>query len=208
MKFKSTITKNLSLAFIALIFVPNISFSQGNMKTKSQKGKMKAGMENMKGWPMASQMAVKEQTALYGKPNEMTATMAVWHNNGPWTKTVVTNMESQHHFPKSHMDCMEQSVSFRVPLDMYDELAEFDGSVTVDRTQGTLAARCDKEENNFLALNLAYDVVMKKKTVEQARMAYGEMIKQAMAGNKPEYMKKIMFSSNMNAPDPDMNTIK
>ncbi len=90
---------------------------------------------------------------------------------------------------------------------MYDELAQFDGSVTVDRTQGTIAARCDKEENNFLALNLAHDVITKKKSVEEARTAYGEMIKQAMSGNKPEYMKKLMFSSEMNAPDSDISTI-
>ena len=105
------------------------------------------------------------------------------------------------------MDCMEQCVNFKVPLDMYDELAHFDGSITVDRTQGTLAARCDKEENNFLALNLAYDVITKKKTVEEARKSYGEMIRQAMSGNKPEYMKKLMFTSQMNSPDSDVSTI-
>ncbi len=59
-----------------------------------------------------------------------------------------------------------------------------------------------------MALNLAYDVITKKKTVEEARKAYGEMVKQAMMGNKPEYMKKLQFSSNMNAADPDMNTIE
>ncbi len=143
----------------------------------------------------------------YGKPDEMTSTMAVWHNNGPWKKTVISKMESKHDFPKTQMDCMEQCINHKVPLDMYDELAQFDGSVTVDRTQGTIAARCDKEENNFLALNLAHDVITKKKSVEEARQAYGDMIKQAMSGNKPEYMKKLMFTSEMNSPDSDVNTI-
>jgi hypothetical protein len=88
--------------------------------------------------------------------------MVVWHNNGPWKKTVITKMESKHDFAKTHPDCMKQYISYKVPLDMYDELAHYDGSVTVDRTQGTLAARCDKEENNFLALNLAHDIITKK----------------------------------------------
>lgn len=181
--------------------------SSGKMKMKEDKIKMKMDMSEMKSWPMAAQMAVKEQMDLYGKPNEITPTQAIWYNNGPWKKTVIDKMESKHDFPKTHMDCMEQCVSYKVPLDKYDDLAMFDGSVTVDRTQGTIAARCDKEENNFLALNLAHDVITGKKSVEEARKSYGEMIKQAMSGNKPEYMKKLMFSSNMNAPDSDINTI-
>ncbi len=96
-------------------------------------------------------MAVKEQMDLYGKPDEVTPTMVVWHNNGPWKKTVISKMETKHDFPKTPMDCMEQCINHKVLLNMYDELAHFDGSVTVDRTQATLAARCDKEENNFLA---------------------------------------------------------
>ncbi|MEO6219516.1 MAG: hypothetical protein ABIO81_03745 [Ginsengibacter sp.] len=183
------------------------SASAQDMKMKKGDSKMKMGMDELKTWPMSSQMAVKEQMDLYGKPDEVTPTMVVWHNNGPWKQTVISKMESKHDFPKTHMDCMEQCITYKVPLDMYDDLAQFDGSVTVDRTQGTLAARCDKQENNFLALNLAYDVITKKKTVEEARKAYGEMVKQAMMGNKPEYMMKLQFSSDMNAADPDMNTV-
>ncbi len=181
--------------------------SSSKMKMKDDKIKMKMDMAEMKTWPMSAQKAVKEQMDLYGKPNEITPTAAIWYNNGPWKKTVIDKMESKHDFPKTHMDCMQQWVSYKVPLDKFDDLAHFDGSVTVDRTQGTISARCDKEENNFLALNLAHDVITGKKTVEEARMAYGEMIKQAMSGNKPEYMKKLMFSSNMSAPDSDVNTI-
>ena len=178
-----------------------------DIKVKKDGVKMKMDMNEMKTWPMSSQMAVKEQMDLYGNPDEVTPTLVIWHNNGPWKKTMISKMESNHDFPKTHKDCMEQSLNHKVPLDKYDELAHFDGSVTVDRTQGTLAARCDKQENNFLALNLAHDVITGKKTVEEARKAYGEMIKMAMDGNKPDYMKKLMFSPDMNAADSDMNTI-
>jgi hypothetical protein len=209
--------KNLLIAFIAvtasMCTLNNVKaqddmssgkMKDGKMKMKDDKIKMKMDMSVMKSWPMSSQMAVKEQMELYGKPNEITPTAAIWHNNGPWKKTVIDKMESKHDFPKTHMDCMEQSVNYRVPLDKYDDLAQFDGSVTVDRTQGTIAARCDKEENNFLALNLSYDVITGKKTVEEARKAYGENIMNAMKSNKGEYMKKLMFGSNMSAPDPDV----
>lgn len=194
------------MLLVLLFSATQYTFSQ-DMKMKKGDGKMKMSMDEVKSWPMSSQMAVKEQMDLYGKPDEITPTMAVWHNNGPWKKTVISKMETKHDFPKTHMDCMQQSILHKVPLNMYDELAHFDGSVTVDRTQGILAARCDKEENNFLALNLAHDVITGKKTVEEARKSYGEMIKMAMGGNKPDYMKKLMFSPEMNAADSDVMTI-
>ncbi|HZI02355.1 MAG TPA: hypothetical protein VEX63_14490 [Flavisolibacter sp.] len=194
-------------SFIMLmLLVCGPPLSAQDMKMKKGDSKMKMSTMEFKKWPMASQMAIKEQTALYGKPDEVTPTMVVWHNKGAWKKTTITNYESQHHFPVMHTDCMEQVIAYRVPPGMGDELAIFDGSVTIDRTQGTIAARCDKEENNMLALNLAHDIIMGKKTVDEARKSYGEMVMQAKAGNKPDYMKKLMFTAGMNTEDPDKVT--
>jgi hypothetical protein len=190
---------------LAVWGLPIASTAQ-DMKMKKGNSKMKMNTMEFKNWPMASQMAIKEQMDLHGKPDEVTPTMVVWHNKGGWKKTTVTNYESQHHFPVMHTDCMEQVISYKVPPGMGDELALFDGSVTIDRTQGTIAARCDKEENNMLALNLAHDIIMNKKTVEEARKSYGEMVMQAKAGNKPGYMKKLMFNAQANAEDPDKVT--
>ncbi len=181
--------------------------SSSKMKMKDDKMKMKMDMAEMKSWPMSSQMAAKEMMDKYGKPDEATPTMLVWNNKGIWKKTIVSKEESTHNFPKMHHDCMEQTINYRVSPEKYTELGMFDGSINVDRTQGLISARCDKEENNLLALNLAYDIIMGKKTVEAARKAYGENIMNAMKGNKGEYMKKLMFSSNMSAPDPDVMTI-
>jgi hypothetical protein len=48
-------------------------------------------------------------------------------------------------------------------------LAVFDGSVLVDRTKGEMSARCEGEAANFLALNLADEIVHGKKDVATAR---------------------------------------
>jgi hypothetical protein len=53
-----------------------------------------------------------------------------------------------------------------VPPDKFDELAEYDGSVIVERTKGEIAARCDLEGANFLALNLAHEIVTGKRSVD------------------------------------------
>lgn len=214
MKTQNKIPYLLIGCAMAVTFFQQTAFGQDkkddmnkDMKMKKDGSMMKMSMETLKSWPMSSQMAIKEQVKLYGEPHEMTPTMVVWYKNGPWTKTMIAKTETRHDFPKTHMDCMEQCVGYKVPLDKYNDLAKFDGSVTVDRTQGLLAARCDKEENNFLALNLAHDIITGNKSVEEARKVYGEMIKQAMGGNKPDYMKKLMFKPEMNSADSDMSII-
>ncbi|MEP6513116.1 MAG: hypothetical protein ABJA79_04570 [Parafilimonas sp.] len=162
-------------------------------------------MPDLKTWPEASQMAAKEMMDKYGKPNIAAEQMLVWISNGPWARTIVYKHEATHNFPVPHKDVMQQFISYKVSnLDKIDELAEFDGSVVFDRTQGEISARCDKEANNILALNLANDVATGKKSVKEAREFYGKTIAAAMKGEKPEYTQKLLFSSDMNAADADM----
>ncbi len=67
---------------------------------------------------------------------------------------------------------------------MYDDLAMYDGSVVLERTSGEISARCDKEGANFLALNLAHDIVTGKRSVQDARKMYGEQAIAMMAGRR------------------------
>ena len=157
-------------------------------------------------WPEASKMAVEEITAKYGKPDGVTADELFWLKKGVWKKICITKMESKHSFPIEHTDMMQTTINYVVPEDKMDDLGKFDGSVTFDRTQGTMSARCDKEGNNFLALNLANDIVTGKKTVVSARKAYGDIVKLKMKGGNPLYMAKLTFTPKLNTADPDKNT--
>ncbi len=163
-------------------------------------------MPDLKSWPKASQMAAEEMMQKYGNPDVMGNDVLVWINKGMWKRIVVNKQETPHNFPVQHTDMLMQSISHKVPLDKYDELAKFDGSVIVNRTQGFLSARCDKEANNILALNLAHDIITGKKSVEQARSDYGKIVMEKMKGGNPEYMQKLLFSPDSNAADADINT--
>ncbi len=165
-------------------------------------------MPDLSLWPEASQMAAKEMMDKYGKPDITSERMLVWVKNGIWNRTIVFKEEADHNFPMPHKDVMQQFVDLKVPMDMFDELAEYDGSVVVDRTQGEISARCDKEGANFLALNLAYDIIKGKRSVTEAREFYGKTIMKVMKGEKPEYTQKLMFSPDMSSPDPDMQLEK
>ncbi len=71
-------------------------------------------------------------------------------------------------------------------------------------TNGEISARCDKEEANFLALNLAKDSVQAHRSVYEARQFYRETIKQMIEGSPPEYIHKLTLEvPQANVGDPD-----
>lgn len=154
-------------------------------------------------WHPAAQEAVTYMIDKYGPPAELTASMAVWNETGPWKRSIVYAQAVQHDFPMPHPDVFEQFIDYRAPTDRYDELAAYDGSVIVERTKGEMSARCDKEAANFLALNLAHEIATGVRTPEDARRVYGEQIKMVMDGQMTSYTSGLMFTPPPNGADPD-----
>lgn len=144
-------------------------------------------------WPKVAKEAATTTVNKYGLPNEASPSRLTWHKNGPWKRTVVYAEEVPHEFPTPHHDVLEQYIPYKVPVDKFNELAAFDGSVLVDRTKGEMSARCEGEEANFLALNLANEIVQGTKTVATARQAYGDAMQQRRTGTPPEIMQRLMF---------------
>ncbi|CAM2845857.1 hypothetical protein PASE110613_04115 [Paenibacillus sediminis] len=99
----------------------------------------------------------------------MASRRIIWHNNGPWKRTIVYLDTVPHNFPTPHLDYLEQTIDYKVPVQLFDELAQFDGSLYPDRTSGEASAKCDQEAANFMALNLMHDIVTGRRTVEDAR---------------------------------------
>jgi hypothetical protein len=138
----------------------------------------------------------------YGQPDEVTSERLVWHQNGPWKRSELINEEIPHNFPEPHHDSLLQAISYRVPPGMISKLLQYDGSVVVERTRGELAARCDDERANYLALNLAHEIIIGKKSVEEARMFYAEAVQQK---KHQEYLEGFLFSvSTTDQSDPDV----
>jgi hypothetical protein len=143
--------------------------------------------------PMPKQVAQK-LIAKYGKPDEVASQRLIWHGNGPWKRTELVNEEVPHDFPMPHKDMLKQVIDYRIDADDADELAEYDGSVILERTKGEIAARCDKEEANFLAINLANDITTGRRKVDDARRYYAESIMALMKGQPNEYVQGFRFT--------------
>ncbi|MBC7538227.1 MAG: DUF4142 domain-containing protein [Bacteriovorax sp.] len=150
-------------------------------------------------WPARPRLAVQEMMAKYGAPLEATSETMVWHNAGLYKRIMVTKMEVPHDFPKPHMDFLEHTVSYNVPTDKVSDLVAFDASMTINKTAGEMSARCDLEGHNILTLNLANDIIKGKKSVEQARKAFGEFVVADVEGKHPSYVYKLQFEPQKNA---------
>ncbi len=170
----------------------------------AQTDKMDDANTMMANWSMDAQKTAKGMMKLRGAPDEATPTMLVWHNSGPWKRIIAASTVTPHSFPGPHPDSLEQTLAYDVPENKFDELARFDGSVTVDRTRGEMAARCDTEFHNVLALNLAHDIIIGKRSVEGARAFYARVAKiEKMKKELHPYGLRLNFSPQQNAGDPD-----
>jgi hypothetical protein len=160
-------------------------------------------------WPEVPRNVANEMITKYGQPDGVTPSRLIWENRGPWREIIVYRNEVQHNFPTPHTDVLEQVINYQVPAELFDELAAYDGSVIVERTRGTMAARCDKEAANFLALNLAHDIVTGEKTVEEARAAYAQAVAALQRGERPLYTQGLQFRPPVAraAGDPDVAVI-
>lgn len=145
-------------------------------------------------WKSKPREVAKEIIAKYGQPDEVTTNRLIWHENGPWKYTELVNQEIPHNFPIPHKDMLYQAINFRIDPDKADELLEYDGSLILERTKGEIAARCDKEAANFLAINLANDVADGRRSVDQARQFYLESIMAMMKqGKRNKYLQGFQF---------------
>lgn len=145
-------------------------------------------------WPEGPRKEIDKMIEANGLPSGITQSRVIWDDlDGPFNEIVVYKDTIEHNWPVPHQDYLEHTVFYSVPEDKFDELAKFDGSVIAERTRGTLAARCHTEWANMIALNLAEDVINEEKTVEEARDAYVQAVKQQMSGEMPQIASKLMF---------------
>lgn len=164
--------------------------------------------QRMTGWPEESREAAQLVVDRYGEPDEATETHLVWHRPGPWKRIVASKAFHHHNFPAPHNDSVESFIDYRVPPDKVTALAEFDGSVVVNRTTGEVSARCHDEQANFLALNLMHDVVTGARGVADARAYYAKEFADYRRRKPTPYMEKLRFTpADGGTADPDMRML-
>lgn len=156
---------------------------------------VKTAQDITDGWPKAAREAARSMLAKYGAPETITDESLLWRDTGGWLEIIVRKAEINHRFPVPHKDVLEQIVAYEVPEDKFDDLARFNGSITADRTRGTLSSRCEDEAMNLLALNLAHDVITNRRTVEEAREIHADIVRSYLKGESHPYMSALRFQT-------------
>jgi hypothetical protein len=165
-------------------------------------------VEITKDWPEAARNAARDIMQKYGPPQEATPNLLIWRENGPWKRTVVHKDAAEHAFPKEHKDAVEQVVPYKVPVNFFNALAVYNGSVVADRTRGELTSFGDTETTNMLSLNLAHEVMRGRMSAEQAREAHTQAIRDMEGGKPPELAQKLLVGSPQgDLRDPDTATV-
>lgn len=159
-------------------------------------------------WPSEPTQVARDVIENYESPDQATPNRLFWFDNGPWKRTVMYRDGVPHKFPDNHMDYVEQVIDYQVPPEYYDDLGQFDGSVTIRRTRGELSAECHGEPANFLALNLVHDILSGEKSVEEARQTYTEIYARKESGDEPDYIQDFQFNLlEGDQRDPDEQTL-
>jgi len=144
-------------------------------------------------WPAAQRKVAEQMLQRYGQPNEATPTRLTWIGNSPWKRTEITSDAVLHRWPTVHTDFLVQTIDYRVPPSMFSAIAEFDGSIIVDRTRGEVSARCDSEAANVLGLNMVHELVTGKRDVESARHTSEQNTVAYTIGRDAPYAERLLF---------------
>lgn len=190
-----------------VIFITLNSCKQGQQKAKEAEWTNQGILEHVQDWPGTSKKAAEYILNKYGLPDEVTEYRLKWHNKGNFQEIVVHKEEVEHNFPMPHTDVLEQSVYYDVPIDKMDEITAFNGSLIIHRTKGIMSARCENEHLNYLILNLAHEIAVGERTVEDARGFFGTNVMAYLLGDTSLFMHDFLFTPAQKSGFPDESVI-
>lgn len=149
-------------------------------------------------WPVASQSAAREMIEKHGMPTEKNQDMLIWKNIAPYKRIVVYREEVQSNFPILHQDVLEHVVGYNVVPERADDVLQYNGSISLNKTRGEISAFSEKESMNILSLNLANDIFQGSRSAEQARVEHGRLALEEINGITSRYTQSLSFGTFMN----------
>lgn len=143
-------------------------------------------------WPPISAAAGRRLIEQYGVPDAVRYDRLTWRDNGPWKRTVVHDVTPPY-VQAEDLGVVEQTLAYPLSSRQVADLAAFDSRLEYDSGRGELSARSDREEVNFLRLNLANDIVNRRMTPGQARELYAQILRLEAAGKESSYLRVLHF---------------
>ncbi len=139
-------------------------------------------------WPPLARRAAELIADRYGLPDVVSANELVWNDNGPWKKTAVHRRG-----PADSGEVIEQSVDYDVPRGKAAAVAKMDLGLKIDGAHGEISVAGVSEDANFLAVNLAVEVINGVKTPKEARDFYSRTLALMGEGKSSMYTQGLLF---------------
>ena len=153
-------------------------------------------------WPDKTKTAALALIEKYGPPDGVMDKMLAWTDKDQWKMVGVFRDAIPAADPVAHDVYIENKISYSVPEDKVGALAQFDHSLVVNQTRGTLTAQGDSEKNNTLTLNIANEIVTGKRDVASAKSFLKKTLKEGIAGKSSPYTDGLMFAPPAEQPTP------
>lgn len=141
----------------------------------------------IRNWPERPRLAARAMIEKYGAPEIANADALSWVGNDPWDDTVVRRSADIG-------ESIQQSIHYPVTLPKLAAVRGIGGRIEYDSSSQQLSSTADVEGLNFLALNLADEVVSGKRTAEQARELYRRTRELTAAGKSSPYTSTLLFT--------------
>lgn len=155
-------------------------------------------------WPAGPRAAAYLMASKYGPADEAVDSRLIWRDAGCWRELTVLRDPVAHYWPTPHEDFIETKVLYKIDPAIYSAMAEFDGSVSLDRTRGTLTALGGGEEENFVATNLANSIVLGVLDAYEAKAMAEDVLQKLTNGIRHPWTEALQFTPPEGYPgDPD-----
>jgi hypothetical protein len=141
-------------------------------------------------WPAKPRALARMLLEKYGVPDQIVPSQLSWSRQRYWAKIVVFRDPSSLG-PSGHL--LESVVYGRVSFDRWQDLTLFGRGATYDPAAQELSARTDAEGTNFLALNLADEVIRGRRSAADARRFYDMTRGLSLSGKNSRYMSRLLF---------------
>ena len=143
-------------------------------------------------WPEGSRLTAARLLDSYGLPSRIDLDRLVWYGRGDWKRTVLWE-KAPYIYGGTAAGELEQTVAYSAPEDKAAALSVLGGRVRASRDGTELSAYSSSEELNFLALNLADEVLRELRDPQDVDSFYERAVRLRDAGKSSAYMQRLLF---------------
>jgi hypothetical protein len=145
-------------------------------------------------WSEECRAAARLMMEKYGIPDDVRYERLTWNDKGPWRRIVVQNVRPFYTLD-GPTSAIEQTIRLQLTPDQaVGVAAAFGDLLRYDPAKRELSALSDREELNYLSLNLAHDIIAGDLRPEQAHDTFEQIVSLEQAGKSSPYEEGLRFT--------------